>query len=162
MFGTVKIIAILAIVIIVAGGLYYTTGLRADIATLKNNNEKLQDGIEKQEKYIQQMEQDIQQIKSINSDLMQENERQQKEVKALSDRFNVNARGEKRDLGATAAARPKGVQRAINNGTKNAIRCLEIASGAELNEKEKNAKLPSEANRECPTLIDPNYSPIIK
>ena len=34
----------------------------------------------------------------------------------------------------------------------------ELASGAPLNEKEKSAKTPVEANRECPSLVDRNYS----
>jgi len=38
------------------------------------------------------------------------------------------------------------------------MRCIELASGAPLNEKEKNAKTPTEANRECPALINPAYS----
>lgn len=160
--GIIKIVAILAIVVIIASGLYYVTGLRADIATLKGNNEKLEDGIKKQELYIQQMENDIKEIKNINAELDKEKQRQQQEIQSLSDKFNYSANGQKRDLGEIANKKPKSVQRAINNGTKNAIRCLELATGAELNEKEKNAKLPSEANRECPSLIDPDYTPIIK
>ena len=49
------------------------------------------------------------------------------------------------------------MERLINRGTKNALRCLEIATGAERTEKEINAKKESEINRECPTLANPNY-----
>jgi len=36
---------------------------------------------------------------------------------------------------------------------------LELATGAPLTEAEKNAKLPSEINKECPSLANPSYKP---
>jgi len=39
------------------------------------------------------------------------------------------------------------------------LRCLEIASGSPLTDIERNAKLPSEINRECPNIANPNYKP---
>ena len=38
-------------------------------------------------------------------------------------------------------------------------RRLEIASGAELTEAEKNATKKSEINTECPSIANPNYVP---
>jgi hypothetical protein len=35
---------------------------------------------------------------------------------------------------------------------------MELASGSPLNEAEKAAKTPMEANRECPSLIDSDYT----
>ena len=40
-----------------------------------------------------------------------------------------------------------------------ANRCIEIASGAELTEAEKNATKKSEINTECPSIANPNYIP---
>jgi hypothetical protein len=163
MFGvgaTVKAIAALIIVVILAGSAWYVTGLRADLAVSRINAERLEQGIRTQQALMEQMRRDIAQIQSINSDLRQESERAQSEIKALTDRFNVNARGEARDFGAIAAAKPGVVERLINRGTENAMRCLEIASGAPLTEQEKNAKTSSEINRECPTLANPSYKPM--
>jgi hypothetical protein len=36
---------------------------------------------------------------------------------------------------------------------------LEIASGSPLTEKELAATKPSEINRECPAIANPNYKP---
>jgi hypothetical protein len=86
MFGAgqiIKIVAILIIVLVVAGGLYYITDLKAALVTSQMNEQR---------------------------------------------------------------------------GTKNALRCLELATGSPLTEEEKNAPTPLEANRECPALINPNYS----
>jgi hypothetical protein len=47
--------------------------------------------------------------------------------------------------------------RIINKGSANATRCIEIASGAELTENEKNATKKSEINPECPSIANPSY-----
>lgn len=155
----IKVLSILAITVIVVGSLWYVTGLRAQLAISESNNQKLQDGIQTQQQLIAQMRADIAQIQEINVSLANEAERQRQEVQALTDRFNVNARGEARDFGAIAAARPATIERLINRGTANAMRCLELASGAPHTEKELAAKIASETNRECPSLANPNYIP---
>lgn len=157
--AVIKVVAVLIIVLVFAGGAWYVTGLRADLAISEMNNQKLQEGIEAQQALMAQMQADISQIQTINQDLKQENDRQQAEVKALSNRFSQNARGEVRDFGALAAERPDSIQRAVNRGTVNAMRCLELASGAPHTEAELAAKTTSEINRECPTIANPNYQP---
>ena len=84
---------------------------------------------------------------------------QNKDLNSLRDRFNTAANGEKRDFGTVAAAKPSQVETAVNRGTANALRCLEIASGAPLTDREKNAKLPTEINKECPSMANPSYKP---
>jgi len=155
--AAIKVVATLAIVVIVAGGLWYVTGLRADLAVSEMNNKTLKDGIEQQQRLIEQMQRDVAQIQEINSSLAQEADRQRAEVRDLVDRFNVNARGESRDFGAIAAARPGVVERLVNRGTANAMRCLAIASGAPHTAAELAAKTSSEVNRECPSLANPNF-----
>jgi TolA-binding protein len=159
--AAIKVVATLAIVIIVAGGLWYVTGLRADLAVSEMNNKTLKDGIEQQQRLIEQMQRDVAQIQEINSSLAQEADRQRAEVRDLVDRFNVNARGESRDFGAIAAARPGVVERLVNRGTANAMRCLAIASGAPHTAAELAAKTSSEINRECPSLANPSYTPAL-
>ena len=155
----IRAISILVVVVIVAAALWYVTGLRADLALSEQNNARLQEGVTVQQALMQQMRADIAQIQTINQDLKTENDRQQAEVKALSNRFSQNARGEVRDFGALAAERPDAIQRAVNRGTVNAMRCLELASGAPHTEAELAAKTTSEINRECPSIANPNYQP---
>ena len=157
--SVIKIVAILVIVLVVAGGLYYITNLKANLAVSEMNNKTLKDGIEQQQQLIEQMQKDVAQIQAINGELTDLAEKQRQEVQDLSNRFNVNARGEQRDFGALAAAKPAVIERAINRGTKNALRCLEIASGAPHTEEELNARKLSEINRECPNIANPNYIP---
>jgi TolA-binding protein len=165
MFGattaTIRMIAVLAIVVVGAAGLWYVTGLRADIAVSRENAQKLTDAVEKQETAIAQMRQEQQQIRDLNNQLNTTIQLQNKDLTNLQDRFTQNAAGEKRNFGKTAAAKPEALERAVNRGTVNALRCLEIASGSPLTEAEKAATKPSEINRECPAIAHPNYKPAV-
>lgn len=157
--GIIKAVVALVIILVLAGGFYYVTGLRADLAVSELNNQKLQEGIDAQQSLMEQMKADIAQIQTINQDLAQEADRQRKEVTQLQNRFSANAKGEARDFGALAAEKPELVERAVNRGTERALRCLELASGAPHTEQELKATTSSEINRECPTLANPNYKP---
>ena len=151
MFAAIRLIIILVIVLVFAGGIWYVTGLRADLAISEENNKKLENGIMEQQLLINQMKEDVAAIQKANEDLQAQNDKQKKDLDNLQNKFS--------DFGARAAANAEAATRAINRGTVNALRCLELASGAPLNEKEKQAKSPKEANRECPALIDPDFSP---
>jgi len=157
--GAIKAIVALIIVLIVAGGGYFLINLKADLAIAQENSRKLEEGVRLQQEAMAQMKADQEKIKELNSELNTTIKLQNKDMENLKDRFTVNAAGEKRDFGKTAAAKPTSLERAVNRGTVNALRCLEIASGAPLTEAEKNATKPSEINRECPSLANPNYKP---
>ena len=97
---------------------------------------------------------------SANKELEDKNRVLQTEFKALDKRFNkINGQGEVRDIGKLAEERPTSVERVVNSATKKAMRCVEIAMGAPLTEKEKNATKKSQINSECPSLANPNYVP---
>ena len=152
MFQAVKLIVILIIIAILGAGGWYVMNLKADLAISEMNNQKLQDGIKQQQDLIDSIQKDVADIQQKNAQLQQENEKQRKDVNSLSNKFA------KRDIGQRALENPELVEKIVNRGTENALRCIELASGAELNEKEKSAKTPMEANRECPSLVDRNYT----
>lgn len=151
----IKLALVFAIIATIAGGVYYITGLRAELAISEANNAKLEEGIAAQTELIASMQKDIAQIQETNKQLQKENEQQKKDVDALAKKFD------KRDFGVFAAAQTEKAEALINKGTINVLRCLELASGAPLNEAERAAESPMEANRECPALIDPSFKPIL-
>ncbi len=150
--GIIRAVALLAVVAILAAGGWYLMNLKADLAISEANNAKLEDATRQQNLLIDSMKVDIKQIQETNKQLADTVEKQKQDVETLNSKFS------KRDFGALAAEKPAVVEKLVNRGTANALRCMELASGAPLNEKEKNAKTPTEANRECPSLIDGNYS----
>ena len=156
-FGKLKIFAVAGAVIALVGAFWYVSGLRADVAQERINNQMLQQSIDQQQRVIDQMQRDFEDIRRINQELAAEAERQRAETQALVDRFNTTATGQSRDFGLLAAQRPRAIERLVNRGTANAMRCMELASGAEHTEQELAATLSSQINPECPTLANPNY-----
>jgi len=144
-----------------AGGgfLHYKT-VKADLEVAKANNAKLEQGIADQKAVIEQQAKDFKQILQANKELEEKNKVLQAEFKNLDERFNkINGKGEVRDIGKLAIDRDRAVERIINNASKKAMRCVEIAMGSPLTEKERNATKKSEINAECPSIANPNYVP---
>jgi hypothetical protein len=157
--GAIKAVVALIIVLVVAVGVYFLINLKADLAIAQQNAKILEDGVKAQQETMAQMKADQQKIKDLNNELNTTIKLQNKDMENLKDRFSTTASGEKRNFGKNAATKPTTLERAVNRGSVNALRCLEIASGSPLTEAEKNATKPSEINRECPSLANPNYQP---
>ena len=160
MFGSIKIAMVLIMLAGAGGGFVYVKNIKADLATSEAINLKLEQSVASQKAVIEQQANDFKKILEINKDLEKTNKTLAAEFAALDKRFNkINGRGEVRDLGDLAVKRSDSVERVVNNATKKAMRCVEIAMGAELTEKEINATLKSEINSECPSIANPNYVP---
>lgn len=159
-FSGVKMALIGGVVAVAVGGYIYVNGLQKDLAVAKENNVKLEQSVESQKAVIEQMQRDFELQKEINLKLDTQVKTLQKEYASLDDRFNkINSSGKKRDIGALAVDKSKAIERIINKGTANAQRCVEIAMGSPLTEKEKNATKKSEINPECPSIANPSYVP---
>jgi ABC-type bacteriocin/lantibiotic exporter with double-glycine peptidase domain len=143
---------IVVVVAIIAGGLWYVINIKADLAISEANNRQLVEATREQNLLIEQMKVDVASIQKANAELQAQNEKQRQDVETLNSKFS------KRDFGALAAEKPAVVEKLVNRGTKNALRCMELAAGAPLTDQERAAKTPMEANRECPSLIDSDYT----
>tara|TARA_R100001591_G_scaffold95219_1_gene101010 strand:- start:434 stop:922 length:489 start_codon:yes stop_codon:yes gene_type:complete len=160
MFGTFKLVMVGILVSSLAGAGLYVMKLRSDNAILKANQIKLEEAVASQQEVIAQQKADFETIMAANKKLQDTRDILQRELQNLDDKFNkTNASGKKRDIGDLAVNRPESVERVINRASDNALRCVEIAMGAELTEEEINAVTPSEINSECPSLANPNYVP---
>ena len=160
MFGTFKLVMVGILVSSLAGAGLYVMKLRSDNAILKANQIKLEEAVASQQEVIEQQKADFETIMAANKKLQDTRDILQRELQNLDDKFNkTNASGKKRDIGDLAVNRPESVERVINRASDNALRCVEIAMGAELTEEEINAVTPSDINSECPSLANPNYVP---
>jgi len=139
----------------IAGAGMYVMKLRADNATLKSNQLKLETAIEDQTKLLEQQKADFKAIMESNKKLNVLVQTFKQDLNELDKRFNKK----KRDVGKLAIERTKSVERVINKGSANAARCVELASGAEHTEEELKATKKSEINPECPALANPSYVP---
>lgn len=155
--AVIRAIVILVVTAVIATGLWYVSNLKADLVQSRENARKLEEGIQEQKDLLKQMVEDIAAIQQTNRELQNLTERQRGEVDALAKKFSQDAKGNARDFGQLARERPELVERLVNRGTRNAMRCLELASGAPHTPQELAAKSSSEINKECPTIANPNY-----
>jgi uncharacterized membrane-anchored protein YhcB (DUF1043 family) len=153
MFGSVRVIIMAVVFIGISGVGVYVMKLRSDNAILQANQIKLEMSIESQKKVIQKQKEDFSKILAANKKMNTLVNNLQKDIDALDKRFNKGAR----DFGKLANEKPKLVEKLVNRGSLRAGRCIEIAGGSPLTEKEINATKKSEINTECPSIANPNY-----
>ena len=151
----IKIIITLLLLAGAAGGFAYVQKLRADNAVLKINQEKLETAVSDQKELIENQQKDFEQILNANKKMNELVSVLKKDLEDLDKRFNKK----NRDVGKLAIAKTKSIERITNGASALATRCIEIASGSPLTEKEKNATKKSEINSECPSIANPNYVP---
>ena len=155
MFSSIRMIFTVLIITGIAGAGMYVMKLRADNATLKANQIKLENAVAEQTKVLEQQKKDFDAILESNKKLNVLINTFKKDLQDLDKRFTKK----NRDIGKLAIERTKSIERIVNNGGKNAARCIELASGAEHTEAELKATLKSQINPECPALANPNYVP---
>ena len=146
-------IGILASAVIGAG--IYVMKLRSDNAILKANQIKLESAVADKQELITSQKKDFEEILGANKKMNELVGLLKKDLEDLDKRFNKK----NRDVGKLAIAKTKSIERITNGASALATRCIEIASGSPLTEKEKNATKKSEINSECPSIANPNYVP---
>jgi hypothetical protein len=134
-------------------GYWYYNDSQARMAILQENNAKLNTAVQISEQAVASLQADIQ---LANQQLRQVNE----EFAAIRAQNNVLAdKLAKHDLAVLGAGKPAMVERLVNRGTVNAGRCFELLSGAQLTDKEKEAKDGKSFNNECPWLWPGSSTP---
>ena len=153
----IRLMIIVFVLTTVGGAYVYVKKIQNDLRVSQENNAKQEIAIQEQQKLIEQQIEDNKAIVTSMNELKDTNDVLQNSIKDLNDKFHkVNASGEKRDIGALATQKPNLVERVINTAGKNALRCVEIASGSPLTDKEKNATRKSQYNPECSYIANPN------
>ena len=147
------LIGILASAVVGAG--VYVMKLRSGNAILKANQVKLESAVAEQQTLIENQKKDFQEILDANKKMNELVSVLKKDLEDLDKRFNKK----NRDVGKLAIAKTKAIERITNGASALATRCIEIASGSPLTEKELNATKKSEINTECPSIANPNYVP---
>ncbi len=155
LFGQVKMVFTIIMLLGVAGAGAYVLKLRGDNAILKGNQVKMEQALETQTKFIEDQKRDFEAILKANQEVNKLVGTLKKDIDDLDKRFNKGTR----DLGKTAMERPEAMERIVNKASDKALRCVEIAGGSPLTEAEKTATKKSEINSECPAIANPAYKP---
>ena len=128
----------------IAGLIANNATLTANVQTITNANEQNVQTIEDLQTAYIKVQEDFSRVQSEFQIIRMQN-------------TELRERLGRHELDALAAAKPKLVERTINNASDNAARCFELLSGAPLTENERNAKSEKQFNSECPWLW-PNSS----
>ena len=129
-------------------GYWYYNDTQERLAILTSNNAKLNTAVELNEQTISSLENDYAKASDELASLNEAYTAIRRQNQRLADKL------QEIDLTAAAIANAAGIERAVNRGTENAGRCFELLSGAELNDKERNAENGIAFNKECPWLYD--------
>ena len=151
----IRLFLIGIVVTAIAGGGFYVMKLRADNEILKANAIKMEQAITEQKQLIENQKKDFEAILGANKEMNDLIGKLKTDFADLDKRFNKK----NRDVGLLAIQKTKAIERITNAASVKANRCIEIASGSPLTEKEINATKKSEINTECPSIANPNYIP---
>jgi hypothetical protein len=127
-------------------GYWYYNDTQKTIKVLTENNAKLELAVETNEAAIESLQADYAAVAAENQRINEAYAEIRRQNSRLSSKLADM------DLGLLAAERPDSIERAVNNGSKNAGRCFEILSGSPLTEEEINAEDGETFNKECPWL----------
>ena len=146
-----SIVGCLLLVTAVIGAYEYVTGIKDDLQTSQQNVQLLKNAVQDQLTLINSLKADQKQIAVAQQTITSQMVARAQEIQTLTKRLN--------NLATKALSNPTATEMAINKGTANAIRCMEIVSGSPLTEAEKNANTIDQINKECPDLANPAYKP---
>lgn len=146
-----SIVGCLLLVTAVIGAYEYVTGIKEDLQTSQQNVQLLKNAVQDQQALINSLKADQKQIAVAQQTITNQMVARAQEIQTLTKRLN--------NLATKALSNPTATEMAINKGTANAIRCMEIVSGSPLTEAEKNANTIEQINKECPDLANPAYKP---
>ena len=151
------IIGVLITLMSGAAYFYYST-TQNRIAALIANNATLTANVQTITNANEQNVQTIEDLQTAYIKVQEDFSRVQSEFQIIRmQNTELRERLGRHELNALAAAKPKLVERTINNASDNAARCFELLSGAPLTENERNATSEKQFNSECPWLW-PNSS----
>ena len=114
LFGQVKMVFTIIVLLGLAGAGAYVLKLRGDNAILKGNQVKMEQALETQTKFIEQQKKDYEAILKANQEVNKLVGNLKKDIDDLDKRFNKGTR----DLGKTAMERPEAMERIINKASE--------------------------------------------
>lgn len=146
MLSTIRLSILGGLILVLVGAFWYVTGLRADLERSQQNVDTLERSVQEQTQLIDRMQRDQQEILDAREEMQEIVRRQSNEIDELRSRFDKSADGTERDFGRIAVSKPGLVENIINRASSEAIRCMEIASGAEPTQEEVDEDIRSRCN----------------
>lgn len=152
-----KLALIMMVLMAAMGGLgyWYYTDTQERMAILVANEAKATVAVQEAEAAKVAMEQAYTEMAKQNKILNEKFQEAENRANRLENKLS------RHDIGVLGIAKDSLVEKIINNASKNALRCAEIVSGADLTQDELSASKPSQINVECYEMANPNFDPTL-
>ena len=141
---SIKVIIGVVLVCVMTTGYFYIDSLNSQLEAAAEVQQKLEDTIEKQQQVMDRNEADLKKMQQLNKDLSESFTTTQQEANELRGKFD------KMNLAKSASSLPTETELKINRGTRDALRCNELVTGARLTADEKSGKVQ---NNMCSDFI---------
>ena len=153
--GKIKMLLILTVVIGVVGfGAWkYYQYTQEQIRIYAVNAATAELAQQQAEAAIESIKRDMVEIQAQFTKVTSQFEVAQGRVDALENKLSEH------EIGNLAQKKPKLIEKIIDKGTKDVLRCYEILTGSPLTEDEIAVTKKSKANTTCSDVANPNYRP---
>ena len=131
---------------------FYVKSLQSEVEAAKEVRARLEDTIKAQDTAMTAMREDAVRQAAIQRALSESLNSIQQSTADLNRRFNQDSSGRERNFATYSTQQPTAVEQRANRGTKDALRCNEIATGSPLTADERAGKI---TNNICPHLLQP-------
>lgn len=151
--GKLKMILILTVVVgaVGFGAWKYYQYTQEQIGIYRENAAKAEMAQQASEAAVKAIQKDLVEVQAQYTKVTDDFKVAKSRVNALETKLSEH------ELGDLAQAKPKLIERIVDKGTKDVLRCYEILTGSPLTEEEIAVTKKSKANTTCPDVANPNY-----
>ena len=135
---------------VISGGYFYIQALQGKLEAAAEVQQRMEGVITQQKMVMEQQQADMKKMQAINAEVAKIAQQAQNDVN------NLNRKFQQRDLAMSAARKPAEVEVRVNRGTRDALRCNELVTGAPLTPDELSGKVK---NNICQNVIDRQIPP---
>jgi len=140
----IKLIIACVLFTVMTSGYFYIMALQGKLEAAAEIQQRMEGVIEQQKVVLEKQQEDVRKMQQLNNEMAKKFSETQQEVAQLSQKFA------NRDLAASSLKNPDETEMKVNRGTKDALRCNELITGANLTTDEKSGKV---RNGICNDLI---------
>jgi hypothetical protein len=131
----IKIIIAAVLLCTISIGYFYIQALQGQLAAAEEVQQRLEGVIEEQQLVLDKNAEDMKKMQELNKEVAEKFSESQQQVNDLNSKFY------KVNLDKVASSLPTETEIKINRGTKDALRCNELVTGAKLTGDEKSGKV---------------------
>lgn len=140
----IKLIIACVLFTVMTSGYFYIMALQGKLEAAAEVQQRMEGVIEQQKIVLEKQQEDVRKMQELNKEMATKFSESQLEVSQLSQKFA------NRDLARSSLKNPNETEMRVNRGTKDALRCNELITGAPLTTEEKTGKVK---NGICNELI---------